>query len=396
MKPCIERATALLFACLAACGRNHDGLALGDRVTGGAAGSSSLGGSGGSGGRARGGASGSAGSATGGVGGKYVEPMGRSVTTFFHGIVDAERVVFCFARHDEAEPVLVGNPEPSGGLDYAASIALESVRGVDLANEPLLPYVIAGELELVEDMDCEEAVEKARDEMNAAGELELGAGGASGAGGEAGRGGAGGEPEPPEPPRLRVATLPEIPAGALADGYSSLYVAIGCIGGPAFSHSLDEEACGSGYSPSSPTLSAELVTLSRTRAEGKLAFQVLHASLASSALTVSSSPPDTTVQASIPVVYDLRRGVLSPRFPSTQLSAADYGISLPGWRAQASTDGTPMVSERWPFVLERAGLDALDDGRGYTLVVVGPRGNVGTTGFWNRTAIGVVDNDPEP
>jgi hypothetical protein len=61
-----------------------------------------------------------------------------------------------------------------------------------------------------------------------------------------------------------------------------------------------------------------------------------------------------------------------------------------------STEGTPLFSELWPGVLERAGIDAFENGRGYTLVVVGPRGNVGAAGFWNGAAVGVVDNDPEP
>jgi hypothetical protein len=393
----MKRCTSALFALfvgVAACGRDHDGLALKPHAKGGAAGSAELGGSGGSGGRGRGGSAGE--SAAGGLGGKYVEPTGRSVTSFFHGIVDADRIVFCFARHDEADPVLVGDPLPTGGLDYAAAISLESIRSIDLASEPVLPYVIAGELELVADMNCEDAVEKARDEMAAVGALSLGAGGVSGAGGEAGTAGAGGEPEPPTPPRLRVGTLPEIPAGILADGHSSLYVALGCLGGPAYTHELEDDACGTGYSPTAPTLSAGLVTLSRMRASGKLVLQALHASLASPALTVSSAPPDTAVQASVVIVYDLHRGVILPRMPSPQSSVAAYGVASPGWTAQASSEGTVLVSEAWPDVLERAGLDALQDGRGYTLVVVGPRGNVGAAGFWNRSAIGVVDNDPEP
>jgi len=191
-----------------------------------------------------------------------------------------------------------------------------------------------------------------------------------------------------------VKTLPEIPAGALAEGYSSLYVALGCLGGPAFTHLLEEEACGNAYSPTSPTASAVLVTLSRTRADGKLAFQALHASLASPALTVSSAPPDTAVQASLPIVYDLRRGSLFPREPSTQFSLTDYGVELPGWTAQASIEGTPVLNERWRDILERAGIDAFEAGRGYTLVVVGPRPTAPGSGFWNSAAIGVVDNDP--
>jgi hypothetical protein len=383
-----------LLAIGTACGRNHDGLALKEGATGGTAGSGGgLGGSGGSGGRGRGG-SGMGGTATGGVGGKYVEPPGRSVTTFVHGIVDAERIVFCFARHDEADPVLVGNPRPSGGLAYAASFSIETLRGIDLETEPVLPYAIAGELALVADMNCAQAVETARAEMDAVNALPLGAGGSFGNGGESGAGGAA---EPPRPPRLRVASLPQIPAGALAEGYSSLYVAEGCLGGPAFTHGLETDACGSRYEPNEPTASAVLVTLSRITGFGKLVFQALHASLASPTLAVSSAPPDTTLQATVPIVYDLHRGALSPRIPSAILSIFDSGVNAPGWTVQASNEGTVLVSELWPDVLERAGLDALEEDRGYTLVVVGPRGDLGANnGFWNEAAIGVVDNDPEP
>jgi hypothetical protein len=400
MKRCTEsRAFGVLGALVAfaavplACGRNHDGLALKPDPTGGSGGSG-VGGTGGSGAEPHAGRGGLGvgGSATGGFGAKPSEPQGRSVTSFFHGIVDAERVAFCFARHDEAEPVLVGEPRPEGGLAYTSSFAVESIRGIDLSTTPVLPYVIAGELDLVDDLNCEQAVQLARDEMSAV----TAAPGAGGAGGEAGGGGNGGTTEPPGP-RLRVATLPEIPTGALADGYSSLYVAVGCLGGDAaLVHALDDEACGRGYTPSAPTASAVLVTLSRAHAAGKLALQALHASLALPALTVSSAPPDTAVQASVPVAYNLQRGVISPRQPSTQLTLGDFGVELPGWRAQASIDGTVVISNRWNFVLGRAGIDAFEAGRGYTLVAVGPRGDIGARGFWNPGAIGLVDNDPAP
>src|SRR6185436_3157989 len=170
--------------------------------------------------------------------------------------------------------------------------------------------------------------------------------------------------------RLRVSKLPEIPPGALSDGYSSLYVALGCLGGAAFTNALEEDACGEAYSPESPTLSATLVTLSRTHADGKIALQVLNASLASAALTVSSAPPDTSVQSTVAIAYDVRLGSLTPRRPNTQFSMADYGLDLPGWKAQSSTAGTPIVSEPWPDVLERAGFE-FQAGRGYTLVAVG-------------------------
>jgi hypothetical protein len=371
-----------------ACRRDHGELVEQPRARGGAGG---MGGMAGMGGRPRGG---SGGGATGGTPSKVREPTGRSVTSFFHGIVDAPRVVFCFARHDEATPELVGDPMPSGGLAYASSFALETIDGIDLETVPVLPYVIAGELELVEGATCEEAVARARDEMAAVEPVALGRG-EGGAGGEPGSGGSGGEANPPEPPRLRVAALPEIPAPALAQGYSSLYVADGCLGGPAFAHARAEAACGPGYSPRSPTASATLVTLSRARADGMLALQALHASLASPVLSVSSAPPDTALQPSVFVAYDLHRGVILPRQPQAMLTVTDYGIQSPGWQARASSNGTPVIGERWVEVRERAGIAEVEAGRGYTLVVVGPPGDIGSRGFWNRAAIGLVDNDPE-
>ena len=139
-----------------------------------------------------------------------------------------------------------------------------------------------------------------------------------------------------------------------------------------------------------------LVTLSRRTAFDKLALQALNASLASPPVTVSSAPPDIAVQATIPVVYDLPRGSLSPREPSTQFSIADWGVASPGWKGQTSREGTVQFGELWLDVLGRAGIDAFQPGRGYTLVVVGPAGNLAANGFWNRPAIGVVDNDPAP
>jgi hypothetical protein len=111
---------------------------------------------------------------------------------------------------------------------------------------------------------------------------------------------------------------------------------------------------------------------------------------------VASAPPDTAVQATVPVVYDLARGSLSPREPSIQFSIADWGVASPGWKGQTSRDGTVHFGELWPDVLERAGIDAFEAGRGYTLVLVGPQSNLAANGFWNRPAIGVVDNDPVP
>ncbi|HEX6764665.1 MAG TPA: hypothetical protein VF103_04290 [Polyangiaceae bacterium] len=394
MKRFISASALLLFGVASACGKDYDGLALKEHASGGSparGGSGNSGGSSGSGGHAQGGTTSTGGIATSGTGGRIVEPPGRSVTTFFHGIVDAERITFCLARHGDGEPELTGRPRPTGGLAYGTSLALE----LDFGEDAVLPYVIAGELDLVQGLDCEAAIAKANDEMRAVARAELGAGGASGAGGEAGGGGEGGQGEPVAP-RLRVIALPEVPAGTLSAGYSMLYAAVGCIGGPAFTSEVEEDACGEGYSPTKPTASAVLVQLSRKVAFDKLSLQALHASLAMPTLTVFSTPPDTAVRASVMVTFDLARGVIAPRSPTTELSVDDYGVTIPEWKAEAVRDSSTYASELWVDVLERAGLDALEPTHGYTLVVVGPRGQLGTAGFWNQPAIGVVDNNPEP
>jgi hypothetical protein len=394
VKRFISASALLVIGVASACGKDHGDLALKEHPSGGSparGGTGATDTSGGSGGRAQGGTASTGGVPTSGTGGKLVEPPGRSVTTFFHGLVDAERVVFCLARHGDGEPTLVGRPRPSGGLAYGTSFALE----IDFGEEAVLPYVIAGELELIQGLDCDAAVAKANDEMRAVALAEVGAGGASGAGGEAGGGGAGGQAEPVAP-RLRVIALPEVPAGTLSAGYSMLYAAVGCIGGPAFTSEVEEDACGDDYSPTTPTASAVLVQLSRKVAFDKLSLQALHASLAMPKLTILSTPPDTAVRASVMVTFDLPRGVIAPRSPTTELSVTDYGVDIPEWKAEAAHDSTTYASELWASVLERAGLDALEPTHAYTLVVVGPRGQLGTGGFWNQPAIGVVDNNPEP
>jgi hypothetical protein len=131
-----------------------------------------------------------------------------------------------------------------------------------------------------------------------------------------------------------------------------LYAAVGCIGGPAFTNELEEDACGEGYSPTTPTASAVLVQLSRKVAFDKLSLQALHASLAMPTLTVFSTPPDTAVRASVMVTFDLPRGVIAPRLPTTELSVDDYGVNIPEWKRGAH-DSTTYASELGPVLEAR-------------------------------------------
>jgi hypothetical protein len=397
-------------------------------------------------------------SATAGAGGtKVVEPPGRAVVTFLHGIVDAERVLFCFAQGGEQGPSLEGDPLPAGGLDYGASLAFETLPNLSVT-EAVRVFAIAGELERVEGENCEDAVETARAEMRAAGDersfLNLaGAGGVSGgeggaagdtagaagdtggapsgvagalgeagtsggdagaagagaggdgagagaggnagssSAGEAGSGGLGGAPVSPDPPRLRVAELPSLPAGAIVEGYSLLYAANGCIGGPAFSHALEVQACGVGYSPENPTLGAELVTLSRKAHFLNLSLQAFHSSRALGGLDLRTRPAASSSEFAQTIASGLTLGSLLPRAPRSDLRSEQYGIS-DGGGLEFFLKGVSAWVGSWTGVTRRSGITPVN-GRVYTLVVIGPAVAEAPDGFWNRPTVTLVDNDPE-
>ena len=61
---------------------------------------------------------------------------------------------------------------------------------------------------------------------------------------------------------------------------------------------------------------------------------------------------------------------------------------------QAYTEGREVIEESWPVVLGRAGLEAPEAGRGYTLIVIGPAEPERWPVWWNRPAFTIVDNDP--
>lgn len=370
------------------------------------------------------------------------EPPGRSVFTLVHGIVDAGRVLVCFARAGSGAPELVRSPMPERGLEYGESFALEAIPGLDLEEDRVVPFVIDGELALVEGLDCEDAVRRAREEMGRTPE-PAGQGGAAGSGGsgaEAGAGGTdgvnhgsagesqstggagnaasssgsaseggaagegagngsggegGGSSAGLERPRLRVAALPGLEPGTLAGGRSIAMVATGCIGGPAFEHASERDVCGAAYRPELGSLTAEVVTLSRLTGFEALALQALHASRASGTLSISVAPPASEVRAAVVIADSMREGYLRPRQPRVDLTRASYGVGEEDWSVQATwgTGQTERFAEFWPEVLERAGLSDLEAARTYTVILVGPDVGLGSGPWWNAPAFALIDNE---
>lgn len=344
---------------------------------------------------------------------KMVEAPGRSVFTVVHGIVDAGMTAWCFARVREGVTTLVGSPVPAGGLAYGQSLSFEALPGVKSETDGVVPYVIAGDLSALDGLDCTKAVALAQS-VSAADTGEGGAAGQGGAAGEAGASGAAGAGQSSEggaganagavessvqakktaPPALRVGALPGLPAGTLAAGYSMLEVAAGCLGAKEFTAARETAACGDDYTPEHGSLTGELAQLSRATADSMLSIQALHAVHAAGDLGVRSVPGTMDGGIGITIIDDFAEGVLRPRDPRTMLPVQSWGANTDTWTVNVSVSGADDASESWSVIRDRAGIAELENGRGYTLVAIGPSPTIDTTGFWNAFTFALVDNDP--
>jgi hypothetical protein len=359
----------------------------------------------------------------------HIEPPGRSVFTLVHGIVDADATVFCFGRVSNGVTTLVGSPVPQGGLAYGGTLSFETIDGIDSTQDGVAPFVISGDLSQIDGLDCVDAVARAQAVMQAdrgptgaggtsaqeqggaAGEtLAAGAagaheGGASGAPEVAGTsasgtapatGGEGGEAGAPaaKPPALRVGALPGLPVGSLAAGYSMLEVADGCLGARAFTGPNSRDACGADYTPEHGSLSAEVVILARETADGFLALQALHASRASGDLGISTVPGASDDGQTLSLVDDMPEGALRPSDPRDDLPSTLWGVNNVSWSIAATVNGVTYATEIWPGVRRIAGITKFVDGRGYTLIAIGPDVELQSPGFWHNFAFTAVDNDP--
>jgi hypothetical protein len=395
------RLFALIGGCacsaLSACMTDHAALEKRPSAAGGAAGS--------------GGVLGTAGhaptSGTGGVGGTGGHPddeaPGTSVLTIVHGVVDAPSVLVCWAKvADDGTVTPFGKPVSRTPLEYGQSIVLSAITGADPASDVLEPFLLAGELDLVSGLDCAAAIERAQNEeapsmpsSGAAGSGDSGAGGSAAEGGAgAGEGGAAGAMNEPQP-RLRARGLPAIPANTLNGGRSYLLVASGCLGGAGFSAANAEAFCGAGYSEREPTVTALFVALSRVTSAADVGLQVMHASLATGPISVSSRPTPPSSESPISIVRSDVPGGLLPRPAYIGHTAFDYG-SARGYRLEVAQQSATLLTETWADVLAQGGISALEDGSNYALVLIGPRADL-TAGpaFWNLPAVTVVAADPE-
>lgn len=391
-------AATLSVLSAAACTTNHDAFA---KKPGGAGG-------GGSGGGGFGG--GGFGNAPSGAQGGMLEnpdnePPGDDVLTIVNGVVDAESVQLCFARsRDGGVPEPFGLPLPERELGYAQSIELENIEGAALTKDYLEPWVLAGNLSLIEGLVCEQAIALAQEEearatpdpealAGASAGGAAGEGGADAQGGAGAEGGAGGARAPKyERPALRARALPQFSPGTFAIGRSVLMVLSGCLGGPAFRDDLEALACGARYADSLSTAGAVVVKLSRDVSFPGVALQAVQASLGTELVDIRVAGGEGDV--SIAFANELTYGAIAPRPPEQRFGPAELGTMSGRHGVQALRDGVVHLQESWSTLFDRSGIEELESGRGYSLVLVGPSSDTRKLGFWQRPAFALVVNDP--
>lgn len=381
-----------VLCALAACVTNHE--ALERRPDAGAGGMAGLG---------RAGApaqlGGNGGDGTAGNGHPDDEPPGTNLLTVVNGVVDAPELLFCWGAVDaNGEVAPFGEPLGDGPLAYAHSLVFRDVT--DETEGALQPFVIAGELELVAGLDCQAALDAALAEENpgSTGLGEGGAGGAGGAGSEAGAGGSAGEREVDPPPavrsRLRARALPAIPAGTLTAGRSLVLVANGCLGGATYTGPSAEEYCGAGYTESSPTVSATLVSLSRSVGFGQAGMQVVHASLANPTIDVASFEAFPSMAPGIAIANRVVEGQVAPRPALLVYPAVAFGANKLHF-LQVSNGGSAAFTQGWGAVLANGDIAELSDSTTYALVFSGPRtDSKAVAELWNAPALTLLAADP--
>ena len=283
----------------------------------------------------------------------------------------------------------MGDPQPE--LRYGSSTVLTALASFDAERETLQPWVLVGDLSLLEGLNCSEAVALARDEeakVTPSEELEGDAQGSAGAGGAGD-----GEPEPVlEQPALRARAVPALPAGTLTTGRSLLMVLTGCVGGAAYTDSVESSVCGSDYSAMSPTLQPVVVKLSRASGYDKVGLQAVQASQAIGQVDVRASGDDGAL--AITFASGVGFGAIAPRPADVRFTEAELGLTARNHGLQAVGDGSVVFRESWMAIRSFSGIEAVEPSRTYTAVLVGPDPLLVKKGWWNESHFVLVDNDP--
>lgn len=323
-----------------------------------------------------------------------VEPPGTSVFTLLHAVVDAERIGFCFLPVVAGIPgTPSGMPLPAGGLAYGAVHARTTLPGFDLKTQDVQPVVVAASESDLKQHGCAYLI-------TAGTAVELDAGlDASDAGLDAETGAladASVDAAVPEPPAIRALALPILPQMTLASGYSTLLAAAGCLGGPGLDDASILSACGGDYRPDKPTLRPIVARLSRIASPERVSLQGVNARVVDEDVSIGSEPPDGSSLPAITFAYNVSPGAVVPKYPYVLTTQSLLGFPLGDPQITLSPGGVVTHRIGWATALAAAGTAAVDNGRGYAVVVVGPSVHLGVVKWWNPVSAVVIPTDPLP
>ncbi len=283
---------------------------------------------------------------TGGAGGDTGagagEPDGPPRLVLVHGVLDRPRVAACFVGEDGEG--LRAAPSPLGGLLFATST---DVAPVELPSTgDVVVALVAGSASDLEDASCDELLA-----------------------------------DPDASPELEIATLGSLPRSAIEAPRVLVLVAAGCLGGEDEVGEGAEQACGPGFGPSSPTAMLVAVSPSRVVAEGRVALQAIGGA-------VAAPPFDVAVRADaddvpLELADGVSLGAALPVPPDTSRAALDLmdGDAFTAL-ARLPDQEIELASVDLDAAMERAGVDALEDGRGYAIILVGPTPTLGAGPSW--------------
>ena len=329
-----------------------------------------------------------------------VEPVGDSVVTLLHGVVDAKRVGFCFLPVVAGIPgAASGMPLPAGGLAYGAAFSPSSIAGLDLAKDDVQPVVIAASESELKNRSCADLIAAGAVAVDAGSEAGSDAAADAGAS-DAAAGDAGGPSDAvadvpdPEPPPLRALALPVLPKKTLDSGYSTLLAAIGCMGGPGLDDVAIPSVCGLDYEPDKPTLRPIVVRLSRITAPERVSLQGVNARVIEEDVSIGSEPPGASSLPSITFAYNVPSGAVEPKVPYVQTNESLLGFPLGDPEITLSPGGVVTHRFGWSTALAAAGVNEVKNGRSYAVVALGPSLNLGVVKWWNPVAVVVIAASP--
>ena len=347
-------------------------------------------------------------------------PPGPPRLALLHGVTDSPWIGFCFAivRGGVVSPP-TGEIWPPGGIDYGRFASVTSVSGAELGKDDLLPYVVAARSrDVVAGLSCERilagttepgtrvavtssAISDASTALDASlldATTLVDASGppldASFPDGEGGGSPAPVDSGPPSIPPVRVRALPEVPAVAFSEAGSYLIVAGGCLGGPGVTDPSEKSVCGEHYAPGSPTLTEIVVHPSHGVAEGHVGLAFLGGTPAVRICDRVEIQPGAD-ESPLILAKNVPTGGVRPAPPDATHAAADLGVPVPSAAirifADASTD--PIYAKPWATTLAAGGVTGIENGKGYTLVLIGPYPGFSKQSFWNDPVVTIVPDD---